>query len=120
MIEHDRLVSPEPRAREDSLDRAVRPGSLAEYVGQPVVQEQMEIFAAAARNRGEPLDHTLILGPPGLGKTTLAHVLAAELGATLPTTSGPVLEEAGVLAALLANLDPGELVLVDEIHRLSP
>src|SRR5690625_7192539 len=102
MIEHDRLVSPEPRAREDSLDRAVRPGSLAEYVGQPVVQEQMEVFAAAARNRGEPLDHTLICGPPGLGKNTLAYILAAEVGEAMRSTSGPVLAPAGDLAATRA------------------
>src|SRR5690625_7795425 len=80
----------------------------------------MEIFAAAARNRGEPLDHTLIFGPPGLGKTTLAHILAAEMGATLRTTSGPVLEKAGDLAALLTNLEPGDVLFIDEIHRLSP
>src|SRR5690625_7516499 len=106
MIEHDRLVSPEPRAREDSLDRAVRPGSLAGYVGQPVVQEQMEIFAAAARNRGAPLDHTLIFGPPGLGETTLTHVLAAEMRATRRTTAGTVLEQAGDGAALRTNVAP--------------
>lgn len=120
MIEHDRLVSPEERPRDDNLDRAVRPRTLADYVGQPGVREQMEIFVTAARNRGEPLDHTLIFGPPGLGKTTLAHILANEMGTTLRATSGPVLEKAGDLAALLTNLEPGDVLFIDEIHRLSP
>lgn len=119
MIEHDRLVSPLERPRDDSLDRAVRPRALADYVGQAAVREQMDIFVTAARNRSEPLDHTLIFGPPGLGKTTLAHILAHEMGGALRSTSGPVLEKAGDLAALLTNLEPGDVLFIDEIHRLS-
>jgi Holliday junction DNA helicase RuvB len=107
--------------REDELvDRAVRPRTLAEYIGQPAVRTQMEIFISAARNRGEALDHVLIFGPPGLGKTTLAHVIANELGVNLRQTSGPVLERPGDLAALLTNLQPRDVLFVDEIHRLSP
>jgi Holliday junction DNA helicase RuvB len=120
MIEHDRLISPRATPREESLDRTVRPQSLADYIGQPVVREQMEIFVSAARSRGEPLDHTLIFGPPGLGKTTLANILANEMKVSLKTTSGPVLERAGDLAALLTNLEPGDVLFIDEIHRLSP
>ena len=93
---------------------------LAEYVGQPAVKEQLEIFISAAKGRGEPLDHTLIFGPPGLGKTTLAHIIAQEMQVSLKSTSGPVLEKAGDLAALLTNLEPGDVLFVDEIHRLSP
>lgn len=119
MIEHDRLVSAVERPRDENLDRAVRPRSLDDYVGQPAVREQMEIFVTAARNRNEPLDHCLIFGPPGLGKTTLAHILATEMGSSLRATSGPVLEKAGDLAALLTNLEPGDVLFIDEIHRLS-
>jgi holliday junction DNA helicase RuvB len=121
MIEHDRLIAPQAASpREDSLDRAVRPKTLVDYVGQPAVREQMEIFVSAARKRNEPLDHTLIFGPPGLGKTTLANILANEMGVSLKTTSGPVLERAGDLAALMTNLEPGDVLFIDEIHRLSP
>ncbi len=120
MIEHDRLISPQAAPREEGLDRTVRPQSLADYIGQATVREQMEIFVSAARNRGEPLDHTLIFGPPGLGKTTLANILANEMKVSLKTTSGPVLERAGDLAALMTNLEPGDVLFIDEIHRLSP
>ena len=121
MIETDRLIAPEASApSEDALDRAIRPKSLAEYVGQQVVREQMTIFLQAARARGEPLDHTLIFGPPGLGKTTLASIIANEMGVSLKTTSGPVLEKAGDIAALMTNLEPGDVLFIDEIHRLSP
>jgi Holliday junction DNA helicase RuvB len=121
MIETDRLVAPEvENTREDSLDRAIRPRSLEEYVGQKAVREQMAIFLQAAKGRGEPLDHTLIFGPPGLGKTTLASIIANEMGVSLKTTSGPVLEKAGDIAALMTNLEPGDVLFIDEIHRLSP
>jgi Holliday junction DNA helicase RuvB len=120
MIEHDRLISPTANLREEGLDRAVRPKSLADYVGQHAVREQMEIFVSAALKRNEPLDHTLIFGPPGLGKTTLANILANEMKVSLKTTSGPVLERAGDLAALMTNLEPGDVLFIDEIHRLSP
>jgi len=121
MIETDRLVAPQPEnPREDLMDRAIRPKTLDEYVGQHVVREQMTIFLQAAKGRGEPLDHTLIFGPPGLGKTTLASIIAHEMGVSLKTTSGPVLEKAGDIAALMTNLDPGDVLFIDEIHRLSP
>ena len=120
-IETDRLVAPEQGVRVDEqVDRAIRPKSLADYLGQRVVREQMEIFLAAARQRDEPLDHTLIFGPPGLGKTTLASIIAHEMGVALKTTSGPVLEKAGDIAALMTNLEPGDVLFIDEIHRLSP
>ena len=121
MIETDRLVAPEDTSgREDAIDRAIRPRKLEEYVGQPGVREQMEIFIAAARQRSEALDHTLIFGPPGLGKTTLAHIIANEMEGDLKSTSGPVLEKAGDIAALMTNLEPGDVLFIDEIHRLSP
>ncbi|MFA0811295.1 Holliday junction branch migration DNA helicase RuvB [Microbulbifer epialgicus] len=123
MIEVDRLVAPEPvgpSGQEEQYDRAVRPKSLNDYVGQPVVREQMEIFIQAAKLRKEALDHTLVFGPPGLGKTTLANIIAAEMGVAIKTTSGPVLEKAGDLAALMTNLEQGDVLFIDEIHRLSP
>jgi holliday junction DNA helicase RuvB len=105
---------------ERKLDRSLRPPSLDEFVGQQKTRDQLHVFLTAARNRGEPLDHVLIFGPPGLGKTTLAHIIANEMGATLRQTSGPVLEKAGDLAAILTNLNPGDVLFVDEIHRMSP
>lgn len=120
MIEADRLVAPTARIEEEVLDRAIRPKSLADYTGQDHVRGQMAIFIEAAKGRGEPLDHLLIFGPPGLGKTTLAMIVANEMGVNIKQTSGPVLEKAGDLAALLTNLEPNDVLFIDEIHRLSP
>ncbi len=120
MIEHDRLVTAAAGREDEALDRAIRPRLLADYVGQTSVRRQMEIFIKAARQRTEALDHVLIFGPPGLGKTTLAHIVANELGVSLRHTSGPVLERPGDLAAILTNLEPRDVLFVDEIHRLSP
>lgn len=120
MIEVDRLTTPELTNSDEKLDRAIRPQKLSEYIGQPQVKEQMEIFIRAANMRKEPLDHTLIFGPPGLGKTTLANIIANEMAVNLKTTSGPVLEKAGDLAAILTNLEAGDVLFIDEIHRLSP
>lgn len=119
MIESDRLISGQSEPGEDNQDRAIRPNTLREYVGQPTVSEQMEIFVGAARGRREALDHVLIFGPPGLGKTTLANIIANEMDSTIKASSGPVLEKAGDLAALLTNLEEGDVLFIDEIHRLS-
>lgn len=119
-LEEERIVSAEGSSSEESQDRAIRPLSLADYVGQAEVKEQMDIFINAARRRAEPLDHTLVFGPPGLGKTTLANIVANELDVAIKTTSGPVLEKAGDLAAMLTNLEEGDVLFIDEIHRLNP
>ena len=119
MMHTDRLVTPQPQET-DPIDRALRPKLLADYIGQESVREQMQIFIQAAKGRGDALDHVLIFGPPGLGKTTLAHIIATELNVSLKQTSGPVLERPGDVAALLTNLQSGDVLFIDEIHRLSP
>ncbi|MDG6404264.1 Holliday junction branch migration DNA helicase RuvB, partial [Pseudomonas quasicaspiana] len=121
MIDADRLITATGgRDRDEQIDRAIRPLSLADYIGQPTVREQMELFIQAARGRNEALDHTLIFGPPGLGKTTLANIIAQEMSVSIKSTSGPVLERPGDLAAILTNLEPNDVLFIDEIHRLSP
>jgi Holliday junction DNA helicase RuvB len=120
MIEADRLIEPIATIEDEGVDCAIRPKMLVDYTGQAHVKAQMEIFIPAAKNRAEPLDHLLIFGPPGLGKTTLANIVANEMGVNIRTTSGPVLEKAGDLAALLTNLEENDILFIDEIHRLSP
>lgn len=120
MIEADRIIDAQGKSEDEVIDRAIRPKVLSDYTGQPHVREQMSIFIEAARNRNDALDHLLIFGPPGLGKTTLANIVANEMGVNIKTTSGPVLEKAGDLAALLTNLEQNDVLFIDEIHRLSP
>lgn len=118
-MSEDRIISGDAKMDEQSIDRAIRPVTLADYVGQPVLKEQMEIFLGAAKMRNQPIDHTLVFGPPGLGKTTLANIIANEMGSKLISTSGPVLEKGADLAAILTNLEEGDVLFIDEIHRLN-
>jgi len=120
MREVDSIISSDDLSGEEFHDNAIRPAKLTDYVGQETVKEQMDIFISAAKKRGEALDHTLVFGPPGLGKTTLSHIIANEMGVTMKSTAGPVLEKAGDLAAMLTNLEQGDVLFIDEIHRLNP
>ncbi len=120
MREEDRIISSSDKSGEDFQDNAIRPAKLSDYIGQQSVKDQMEIFISAARKRGEALDHVLVFGPPGLGKTTLSHIIANEMGVSMKSTAGPVLEKAGDLAAMLTNLEQGDVLFIDEIHRLNP
>jgi Holliday junction DNA helicase RuvB len=120
MSAEERIITPEQQTDDEAVDRAIRPKRFGDYIGQTAVREQMEVFIQAARGRSDALDHVLIFGPPGLGKTTLAHIVANEMGVSLKQTSGPALEKAGDLAALLTNLEPRDVLFIDEIHRLSP
>ena len=120
MREEDRIISSSDKSGEEFQDNAIRPAKLRDYIGQQTVKDQMEIFISAARKRGEALDHVLVFGPPGLGKTTLSHIIANEMGVSMKSTAGPVLEKAGDLAAMLTNLEQGDVLFIDEIHRLNP
>ncbi len=120
MREEDRIISASDKSVDEFQDNAIRPAKLKDYIGQQTVKDQMDIFISAARKRGEALDHVLVFGPPGLGKTTLSHIIANEMGVSMKSTAGPVLEKAGDLAAMLTNLEQGDVLFIDEIHRLNP